>query len=138
MNAVQKQRLYFILLLLVILTAVLALTLYALKQNINLFYTPTQIANGKVVSGQFFRLGGQVTKGSMKHSTSSLQISFVVSDPLHNVLVEYEGVLPDLFREGQSVVIEGSLDQAGIMQAKRVLAKHDERYIPRAHEDAKR
>ncbi|MDQ8039162.1 MAG: cytochrome c maturation protein CcmE [Rickettsiella sp.] len=133
MNAVQKKRLYFIVLALVVMTLVVALSLYALKQNINLFYTPTQVAKGKIPSGQIFRLGGEVKRGTIKQDGNSLQISFVVSDPRHNVLVEYEGVLPDLFREGQSVVVEGSLDHVGIMQAKRVLAKHDERYKPIAH-----
>jgi cytochrome c-type biogenesis protein CcmE len=131
MNAVQKQRLYFIALALGVMAVVVALSLYALKQNINLFYTPTQIAQGEVHSERLFRLGGQVRKGSIKQETDNLRISFVVSDSLHNVLVEYEGVLPDLFREGQAVVIEGHLDPTGIMQAKRVLAKHDERYQPR-------
>lgn len=130
MNAVQKKRLYFILLVLVVMAAIVGLSLYALNQNINLFYTPTQIAKGGVKPGQLFRLGGQVKKGTIKQDAGNLQISFVVSDPFHNVLVEYAGILPDLFREGQSVVIEGSLDQAGIMQATRVLAKHDERYRP--------
>lgn len=131
MNTVQKQRLYFILLVLAVMAVVVALSLYALKQNINLFYTPTQIAKGKATSSGLFRLGGQVKKGTIKQDTNNLQISFVVSDSLHNVLVEYEGVLPDLFREGQTVVIEGHLDSAGIMQAKKVLAKHDEWYKPR-------
>jgi len=130
MNAVQKQRFYFIVWLVIIMTAVVALTLYALKQNINLFYTPTQIATGTVTSEQSFRLGGQVKKGTLQRSVNSLQISFVVSDALHSVQVEYAGVLPDLFREGQSVVIEGSFDQRRIMHATRVLAKHDERYKP--------
>ena len=130
MNAVQKKRLYFIILALVVMVAVVTLSLYALNQNINLFYTPNQIAKGGIKIGQLFRLGGQVKKGTVKQDASNLQVSFVVSDPFHNVLVEYEGVLPDLFREGQSVVIEGTLDQAGIMQARRVLAKHDERYKP--------
>ncbi len=132
MNAVQKQRLRFIMLALAVMAIVVALSLYALKQNINLFYTPTQIAKGEVSSNRLFRLGGQVKKGTIKQDTNNLQISFVVSDSLHNVLVEYEGVLPDLFREGQSVVVEGHLDPTGIMQANRVLAKHDERYQPRS------
>lgn len=131
MNAVQKKRLYFIVFTLVVITIVVALALYALKQNINLFYTPTQIAKGEVTSDQLFRLGGVVKKGTIKQDPNKLQISFVISDNLHNVLVEYEGVLPDLFREGQSVVIEGHLDPSGVMQASRVLAKHDERYQPR-------
>lgn len=129
MNALQKKRLNFVLFLLLIAALVIGLSVYALKQNINLFYTPTQLAERHITPGRFFRLGGEVKKGTVKHE-QSLLVSFVVSDPQHNVLVEYQGVLPDLFREGQSVVIEGSLDQAGIMQARQVLAKHDERYRP--------
>ncbi len=133
MNAVQKRRLYFIVFLLVMMIAVVSLALYALKQNINLFYTPTQVANGVVAAGRSFHLGGQVKNGTMRWSPNNLQVSFVVSDTLHDVFVEYTGVLPDLFREGQYVVVEGSVDQGGrIMQATRVLAKHDERYKPLA------
>lgn len=121
MDAVQRQRLYFIILALAVLAVP---SLYLLKQNFNSFYTPSQIANGLMASGRSFRLGGQVKKGTIKQNANNLQVAFVVSDPQHNVLVEYEGVLPDLFREGQPVVIEGHLDQAGIMQAKRVLTKH--------------
>lgn len=131
MNGIQKRRFYFIIFVLSVVTAAVSLALYALKQNINLFYTPTQIVQGAVTPGQLFRLGGQVKKMSIQHNVSNLQVSFVVSDALHHdIVVHYEGVLPDLFREGQTVVVEGSLNQSGIMQASRVLAKHDERYKP--------
>lgn len=130
MNALQKKRLNFVLLMLLVAALVIGLSVYALKQNINLFYTPTQLAEVHLIPGQLFRLGGEVKKGTVKKNEQQWLVSFVVSDTKHQVLVEYRGVLPDLFREGQSVVIEGSLDQAGIMQASQVLAKHDERYRP--------
>ncbi len=130
MNALQKKRLNFVLLMLLVTSLVICLSLYALKQNINLFYTPTQLAEQHLTPGRVFRLGGQVKKGTVKQNEQQLLVSFVVSDMSHNVLVEYQGVLPDLFREGQSVIVEGSLDQTGIMQAKQVLAKHDEQYRP--------
>lgn len=130
MNARQKKRLNFVLIMLFVASFSIGLSLYALKQNINLFYTPSQLAERHLPAGRLFRLGGQVQKGTLKHSEQQLLVSFVVSDAAHHVLVEYQGVLPDLFREGQSVVIEGSLDQAGMMQANQVLAKHDERYRP--------
>lgn len=130
MNALQKKRLNFVLLMLFVASLCVGLSLYALKQNINLFYTPSQLAERHLPANRLFRLGGQVKKGTVKQDERQLLVSFVISDATHNVLVEYHGVLPDLFREGQSVVIEGSLDQAGIMQAKQVLAKHDERYRP--------
>ncbi|BBB15058.1 cytochrome c-type biogenesis protein CcmE [Candidatus Rickettsiella viridis] len=123
MDAVRRQRLYFSILALAILAVIGALFFYPLKQNFNLFYTPSQIAKGLVAAGQSFHLGGQVKKGTIKQNSNNLQVAFVVSDPQHNVLVEYEGVLPDSFREGQSVVIDGCLDEVGIMQAKRVLIK---------------
>jgi len=130
MNALQKKRLNFVLFMLLVASVSISLSLYALKQNINLFYTPSQLAKQHLPPGQLFRLGGQVKKGSVKQNEQQLLVSFVVSDSTHPILVEYRGVLPDLFREGQSVVIEGSLDSAGIMQANQVLAKHDERYRP--------
>lgn len=130
MNALHKKRLNFVLLMLLVTGVSVGLALYALKQNINLFYTPTQLTARHLPAGQLFRLGGQVKKGTVKQNEQQLLVSFVVSDATHNVLVEYHGILPDLFREGQSVVVEGSLDQAGIMQAKQVLAKHDEQYRP--------
>ena len=130
MNALQEKRLNFVLLLLLLAGLVIALSLYALKQNINLFYTPTQLAEQHLTPGRIFRLGGQVKKGTVKQNEQQYWVTFVVSDASHHVRVEYQGVLPDLFREGQSVVVEGSLDHAGIMQAKQVLAKHDEQYRP--------
>ena len=130
MNALQKKRLNWLIRLLVLAVLVIGLSLYALKQNINLFYTPGQLATEKITAGRLFRLVGQVKQGSVKQNKQHLLASFVVSDKVNDVRVEYRGVLPDLFREGQAVVIEGSLDQAGIMQATQVLAKHDERYRP--------
>jgi cytochrome c-type biogenesis protein CcmE len=124
MDAVRRQGLYFIVLALAAIAAIIVLTLYPPKPNFNLFYTPNQIAKGLIASGQLFRLGGKIKKGTIRQNINNLPASFVVSDAQHNVLVEYEGVLPDLFREGQSVVIEGRLDESGIMQAKQVLVRH--------------
>lgn len=130
MNAIQKKRLNWLLGMLVLAALVISLSLYALKQNINLFYTPSQLTAEKITTGRLFRLGGQVKKGSLKQNKQHLLVSFLVSDKVGDIRVEYRGVLPDLFREGQAVVIEGSLDPVGIMQATQVLAKHDERYRP--------
>ncbi len=130
MNALQKKRFNWLIRMLVLTALVVGLSLYALKQNINLFYTPSQLATKKITVGRLFRLGGQVKKASVKQNSQHLLVSFVVSDKVNDIRVEYRGVLPDLFREGQAVVIEGSLDQAGVMQATQVLAKHDERYRP--------
>ncbi len=106
-----------------------ALMLFALRQNINMFYSPTQVANGEVQAGAVFRIGGMVKDGSVEQARDSLTVSFVTTDFAHDVAVAYEGILPDLFREGQGIVAEGALDAAGVFQASRVLAKHDENYM---------
>lgn len=105
------------------------LTLFALSQNINMFYTPTEVANGEVESGTLFRIGGMVKDGSVAQQQDSLAVSFVTTDFAHDVPIEYEGILPDLFREGQGIVAEGRLDALGVFRASRVLAKHDENYM---------
>ncbi len=111
------------------LSVAVTLTLFALSQNINMFYSPTQVANGEVESGTLFRIGGMVKDGSVEQQQDSLAVSFVTTDFVHDVPIEYEGILPDLFREGQGIVAEGSLDSLGVFQASRVLAKHDENYM---------
>lgn len=111
------------------LSVAVTLTLFALSQNINMFYSPTQVANGEVESGTMFRIGGMVKDGSVEQRQDSLAVSFVTTDFVHDVPIEYEGILPDLFREGQGIVAEGSLDALGVFQASRVLAKHDENYM---------
>lgn len=105
---------------------VVSLALYALNQNINLYYLPSQLAQAKIPVQTSFRLGGLVKKVE-KHG---LNIQFIVTDSKSERLVNYRGVLPDLFREGQGVVVEGKLDEQGIMQGTLVLAKHDENYHP--------
>ena len=106
-----------------------ALTLFALSRNIDLFHTPTQVAGGEVEAGRRIRIGGMVKEGSVIRAGDSLQVEFAATDFNRDVLVRYHGILPDLFREGQGVVAEGSLDEAGVFQATRVLAKHDENYM---------
>jgi len=107
----------------------LSLVLYTLKQNINLYYTPTQLKTTNVLSEQIIRLGGIVEKSSVKFSQNGLQVKFFVADSANRVQVNYSGVLPALFREGQGVVVEGELKD-NIFIAEQVLAKHDEKYIP--------
>ena len=105
------------------------LILYAMSQNINLFYTPTQVAQGEVSVGQQIRIGGMVKEGSVVSANDSLQVRFETTDFVHAVPIEYEGLLPDLFREGQGVVADGALDNNGTFQATQILAKHDEDYM---------
>ncbi len=125
----RRKRLGIILFIATGLSVAVGLTLYALSQNIDLFYTPTQVAQGEVASGQRIRIGGMVREGSVVSADDSLAVEFVATDYVHDVPIFHEGILPDLFREGQGIVVEGSLDIAGVFQASRVLAKHDENYM---------
>lgn len=107
----------------------IGLTAYALRQNINMFFTPTQVASGEVSTGQNIRIGGMVKEGSVESQNDSLRVSFIATDYASDITIHYEGILPDLFREGQGVVVEGQIDTAGVFQASRVLAKHDENFM---------
>jgi cytochrome c-type biogenesis protein CcmE len=106
-----------------------ALALSAFRQNVTFFFDPTQVTSGEVPSGEHFRLGGMVTKGSVQRAPGSLEVHFIVTDLKHEVPVSYTGVLPDLFREGQGVVAHGKM-AGGTFVADEVLAKHDEKYMP--------
>src|SRR5258708_35344589 len=107
-----------------------ALVLTALNDNIVFFYSPTQIAEKKIPPERRFRMGGLVEAGSVKKSADGQVTSFKVTDTHKTVDVVYRGLLPDLFREGQGVVAEGSLGADGVFAAREVLAKHDENYMP--------
>ena len=130
MNAVRKKRLFIVLAILAGVGIAVALALSALQQNINLFYTPTQIANGEAPRDTRIRAGGMVEKGSVKRSSDSLQTDFVVTDYVARVTIRFHGILPDLFREGQGIVAMGKIDDSGMLLADEVLAKHDENYMP--------
>ena len=104
MNPLRKKRLLIILAILVGVACAVALALSALQQNINLFYTPTQIANGEAPQDTRIRAGGMVAKESLKRTGDSLDVEFVVTDFAKNVTIRYRGILPDLFREGQGIV----------------------------------
>jgi len=125
----RQKRLTIILFIAVGLSVGIGLTLYALRQNINLFFTPTEVAAGEIETGRQIRVGGMVKEGSVQSEQDSLRVEFVTTDYASDVLVRYQGILPDLFREGQGVVVEGMVDDVGIFQASRVLAKHDENYM---------
>ncbi len=107
----------------------IGLALWGLSGNIMFFYSPTDLVEKNVKPGQRFRLGGLVEEGSLIRGQST-KIKFKVTDNAKNVNVVFEGVLPDLFREGQGVVAEGALNPAGVFVADNVLAKHDENYMP--------
>ena len=130
MNPVRKKRLFIVLAILAGVGIAVALALSALQQNINLFYSPTQIANGEAPAHTRIRAGGMVAEGSVQRSADSLDVAFVVTDYAANVTVRYRGILPDLFREGQGIVALGRLNDDGELIADEVLAKHDENYMP--------
>lgn len=130
MNPLRKKRLLIILAILAGVSIAVALALSALQQNINLFYTPTQIANGEAPQDTRIRAGGMVAKDSLKRTGDSLDVEFVVTDFAKNVTIRYRGILPDLFREGQGIVALGKLNAEGVLIADEVLAKHDENYMP--------
>lgn len=129
MSPKHKNRLILTLIGLCGISSAIALVLYALSQNINLFYTPTDIATGQVQKPGQFRLGGMVVKGSVQRE-KNLQVNFKLTDFQNEILVYYNGILPDLFREGQGIVALGKLDTNNQFVAKEVLAKHDENYMP--------
>ncbi|TXS95577.1 cytochrome c maturation protein CcmE [Parahaliea maris] len=130
MHPVRKQRLIIVLCVVVFSSAAIGLMAYALRGNINLFFPPVEVAAGKAPVGQPIRVGGMVVDGSVQRSDNSLHIRFEVTDYQASVPVVYEGILPDLFDEGQGAVAAGVLDENGVLQATEVLAKHDENYMP--------
>ncbi len=136
MNIRLSNRLWVALAVLAGLTLTITLVLYALRSNIDLFYTPGEILYDKretqqrPVVGQRLRVGGMVMPGSVRRDPNSLKVNFSIYDAEGSVDVSYEGILPDLFREGQGVVVQGELGEKNHLLAKEVLAKHDENYTP--------
>ncbi len=130
MKPARRKRLIAISFLVIAVAMAIGLVLYALRQNINLFYTPSQVFAGEVPKDQQFRIGGLVEKGSVKRDQTDLTIYFQLSDQVHAVTVKYTGILPDLFREGQGIVATGKLNAEGVFVADQILAKHDEKYTP--------
>jgi cytochrome c-type biogenesis protein CcmE len=118
-----------------VLAIAVALMLNAFKDSIVFFNSPSDIEAKHIAAGTRIRLGGLVKNGSLFHG-NNLKIRFVVTDGSREVPVAYQGVLPDLFREGQGVVAEGTLDGAGQFNADTILAKHDETYMPKEVADA--
>jgi cytochrome c-type biogenesis protein CcmE len=124
----RKKRLAFIVGGLAVLGAAVALVLNAFQSNLVFFFTPSQIVAKEAPVDRTFRLGGLVDKGSVQRHGVTVQ--FVVTDTFRKVPVRYEGILPDLFKEGKGVVAQGQLGADGVFVAKEVLAKHDENYMP--------
>ena len=136
MHPVRKQRLYLVLFIVLFSSVAIGLVTYGLRGNINLFFPPVEVAEGKAPIGQPIRVGGMVVEGSVQRSDDSLLVRFDITDFQATVPVEYEGILPDLFGEGQGAVASGVLSAQGVLKATEVLAKHDENYMPPEVADA--
>ncbi|MFC3284425.1 cytochrome c maturation protein CcmE [Litchfieldella rifensis] len=130
MTPKRKQKLFIVLGVMALAAIAVGLTLYALRANINLFFSPIQIAAGEAPIERQIRAGGMVKEGSVSRNPDSLDVEFVITDFVEDVEVHYSGILPDLFREGQGVVVIGQLNEDGRFQADQVMAKHDENYMP--------
>ena len=132
----KKKRLYAVLAGLTMLGVAAALVLTAFEDNIVFFYSPTDITQKELRPGQAVRLGGLVEADSVKKADDGVTTEFVITDTNKTISVRYAGLLPDLFREGQGVVTQGTLGADGIFVASEVLAKHDENYMPKEVADA--
>ena len=126
----RRQRLLAVAIVLAGVAIAVAFALKAFRQNLMMFYAPSQVASGEAPVGHAFRLGGLVTVGSVQRVPGQIQVSFVLTDLKQNITVEYSGILPDLFREGQGIIAHGTLGSDGVFHADEVLAKHDESYTP--------
>ncbi len=129
MSKVHNRRIFLVIFIISTIALAVGLVLYALKQNINLFYTPTEIIAQKAPFLKTIRVGGMVKKGSIIRG-DNLNIEFIITDFHKELPVSYTGILPDLFREGQGIVVSGLVQKKGAFQAHEVLAKHDENYMP--------
>jgi cytochrome c-type biogenesis protein CcmE len=130
MTPTRKRRLITVSLILIGVAVASGIAFWSLQQNLLYFQSPSEIAAQSMPAGRQFRLGGLVKVGSVHRDEGSLVLEFVVTDGLAEIPVHFEGILPDLFREGKGVIARGALDDAGLFQASEVLAKHDENYMP--------
>jgi cytochrome c-type biogenesis protein CcmE len=135
MTPTRKRRLIAVGLILLAVGVATALTVTALSENMTYLFSPSETLAGNAPAGASFKLGGIVLENSIKRDPTSLKVDFVVTDRFKQVPVEYTGILPDLFREGQSVIATGKM-QGDTFVAREVLAKHDESYMPKEVADA--
>ena len=126
----RQRRIIIVISVIIGMSASAGLILYALRQNVDLYYTPSQLMTLQHVRTHDVRLGGLVVKGSVKKIPDTLKIYFTLTDGHQSVEVRYDGILPALFREGQGIVAQGQLNNFGVFVADQVLAKHDSNYKP--------
>lgn len=130
MNPIRKKRLYLIGMMVAGVGVAAWLALNAFDENLMFFFSPSEVVEGKAPTGHPFRIGGLVVNDSVKRKPDGLTTAFDVTDNAESVTVEYTGILPDLFREGQGIVAMGQINQGNVFIASEVLAKHDENYMP--------
>ena len=130
MNPLRKQRLYALIAVLIGSLLATWLVVSALSENMNLFYSPSEILGVDIDENILIRAGGMVKQGSIEKSKDSLNVRFTVTDYQNELIINYEGILPDLFDENAGVVVRGNLKTDGTFKAIEVLAKHDENYMP--------
>ena len=130
MTPTRKKRLYLVLLILIGIATATGLAINAFNENLMFFYSPSEVVAGKAPTDHPFRVGGLVTNGSVQRQEDGLTVRFDLTDNEKTVTVQYTGILPDLFREGQGIVSMGRLRRDGVFVADEVLAKHDENYMP--------
>ncbi|MFC3195900.1 cytochrome c maturation protein CcmE [Marinicella sediminis] len=136
MTPTRKKRLLLILMVALGVSIAVAIFLTAFKENIMFFKSPTEVSAGQYPENRNFRLGGMVKENSMQRIPDTLKVEFIVTDFAQDVTVQFEGILPDLFREGQGVVTIGQMVNKDLFVAEEVLAKHDENYMPPEVADA--
>lgn len=136
MNPVRRKRLILISIMIAGVGAAVGFALYAFNQNMMFYYSPTEVATGKSPAQARIRLGGVVVEGSFTRIEKSVRSQFDLTDGGKTIKVEYDGVLPDLFREGQVILAKGVMNKDGLFLADEVLAKHDEKYMPREVADS--
>ncbi|NCN88469.1 MAG: cytochrome c maturation protein CcmE [Gallionella sp.] len=132
----RQKRLTWILLGVALVAAAVGLVLFALKNNVSLYFTPTQVHHNEAPQGRNFRIGGLVEEGSVQREKDGLTVRFNITDTAERMAVIYKGILPDLFKEGKGVVAQGKLEEGNVFRAEEVLAKHDENYMPPEAADA--
>ncbi|MCL6271655.1 cytochrome c maturation protein CcmE [Sansalvadorimonas sp. 2012CJ34-2] len=136
MKAVRKQRLMLLVFIALGVASAVGLAMVALQENINLYFSPAQMQAGEAPVEKTIRGGGLVVPGSVERASDSLKVKFQITDGAGTITVHYEGILPDLFQEGQGVVGTGKLDKNNEFHASEILAKHDSNYMPPEVQDA--
>ena len=126
----RRKRIFIVSFILIGISIAATLILTAFEENLMYFYSPTEIANGEAPKVRAFRIGGLVLTDSVKRNPNNLKVNFVLTDTINEIKVIYDGILPDLFREGQGIVANGKMKSDNIFVADQVLAKHDENYMP--------